>query len=304
MKTVRVYLSTYNGEKYLRTQLDSILNQKNINVDLLIRDDGSRDNTVAIIKEYCKSNNNIELIVGQNEGSWDSFLDLIFGDKNYRKYDYFALADQDDRWHDDKLICAVEQLQTKQDQPALYYSRKILVDGDLQPLPISDEYTELNGLGTSLLETRAFGCTMVFNYNFMNCLRRYRPFVHGYHHDSWIYRLATAIGCIIYDKDCHIDYRLHGNNQSGAPTSRELWMDRLRVLYKKKDDNRRTIAARQIYDNYNDLMSTYNRYYLYHFANIRSSMKSRCIVAFSDFLKPREKVLAIPARILVLLGWM
>ena len=74
MKKVVIMLSTYNGEKYLSEQLDSLVNQTYKNIEILIRDDGSKDNTVSIIEKYMKKYKNIRFIKGENKGFIKSFL--------------------------------------------------------------------------------------------------------------------------------------------------------------------------------------------------------------------------------------
>ena len=98
MEKVIVLMSTYNGEKYIKQQVDSILNQENVSVELVVRDDGSNDNTISILKEYEKAGKLI-WYTGDNKGAAYSFFDLMEYAKNrYDDYCYFALSDQDDIW--------------------------------------------------------------------------------------------------------------------------------------------------------------------------------------------------------------
>ena len=78
METVQVLMSTYNGERFLKQQLDSILSQRGVNVYLLVRDDGSKDGTLSILNDYSKKYTNIEIIEGNNIGACKSFFELIF----------------------------------------------------------------------------------------------------------------------------------------------------------------------------------------------------------------------------------
>lgn len=105
--TVSVLMSTYNGAKYIREQIDSILNQKDVNVELLIRDDGSSDNTAEICKEYQKKNTNIRFYQGENIGVGKSFMELL---KKAPEADYYSFSDQDDVWLEDKLSRAVKMI--------------------------------------------------------------------------------------------------------------------------------------------------------------------------------------------------
>ena len=93
-KKVKVLLSAYNGEKYIVEQVESILNQTYQNIELYIRDDGSKDNTLKVLKPY-QDNPKVHIIQGENVGFIKSFLQLVelSGDA-----DFYSYADQDDVW--------------------------------------------------------------------------------------------------------------------------------------------------------------------------------------------------------------
>ena len=95
MNNICVLMSTYNGGKFLREQINSILNQVNANITLLIRDDGSSDNTLGILKEY-EEQNKLTFYSGKNMGPAMSFIDLLF---SAPEAEYYAFADQDDFHH-------------------------------------------------------------------------------------------------------------------------------------------------------------------------------------------------------------
>ena len=97
-------MSTYNGEKYLREQIDSILKQTQVDAQLIVRDDGSSDGTVRILEEYSRNYPNVSFYQGTNVGVGKSFLELL---KNAPQADYYSFADQDDVWLEDKLNHAV-----------------------------------------------------------------------------------------------------------------------------------------------------------------------------------------------------
>ena len=111
-KKVAVIMSTYNGEKFIREQLDSILNQSYKNIELIVRDDGSKDKTVEIVKEYQAKHKNIKLFEGQNLGFVKSFFELL----KLAEADYYAYADQDDIWIENKIELAVNSLNKLDDQ--------------------------------------------------------------------------------------------------------------------------------------------------------------------------------------------
>ena len=121
-------MSTYNGEKYIRMQLDSILGQTYENLCLLIRDDGSTDRTVSILEEYAKRDNRITYYTGKNIGVIQSFLELLRNSSE--EAGYYAFADQDDVWLPEKIGRAVEKIEAVQ-EPALYCSETYLTDEEL-----------------------------------------------------------------------------------------------------------------------------------------------------------------------------
>lgn len=109
MYTVQVLLSTYNGETYLEEQIESILNQKDVNVRLLVRDDGSIDGTADILRMYATTCENVFYYRGENSGVVASYFRLF--ETSDSDVDFYALADQDDVWEPDKLITACKQLE-------------------------------------------------------------------------------------------------------------------------------------------------------------------------------------------------
>ena len=206
-----ILLSTWNGEKYLRQQLDSLLSQTVIDrMQILVRDDGSSDETVAILKEYEKTGK-LTFYQGKNLGSTQSFFQLLI---DAPKADYYAFCDQDDYWLKEKVGKAVQGIEKIQ-EPALYCSRKIIVDQDLHELPRSDVDPSMSVLDNFIRNNKASGCTMVINHKLREIFLRYRPQMVPFH-DSWIYKLALFFGKVVYSRESYIKYRQHGNNVTGA----------------------------------------------------------------------------------------
>ena len=120
-------MSTYNGEKYIEQQLDSIFKNTK-NVFLYVRDDGSKDRTIEILRNYgIKHAVPIEVNEGENVGSAESFLTAL---RKCPKADYYAFCDQDDVWIDGKLSAATKQIGTT-NQPVLWCSDYQVTDSDL-----------------------------------------------------------------------------------------------------------------------------------------------------------------------------
>ena len=194
MEKVCVLMSTYNGEKYLKEQLDSILNQNSIIVDILIRDDGSTDKTLNILDEYNKKYNNIRYYTGENLKSAKSFLDLLF---TAGEYDYYSFSDQDDVWDRDKLLVAVSKLKEGYN---LYGCKKKIVNSNLEPLNKEDEIPSSLKLGNVILRCRISGCTMVFNRELRNYILKCSPKIISMH-DSWVLKVAVSTGKVFYDEN-------------------------------------------------------------------------------------------------------
>lgn len=113
-------MTTYNGEKYLKEQLDSLLKQVGVSVKILVRDDGSTDQTKSILDTYQKKGL-IDWYCGEHLNAPRGFLDLINRAPNA---DYYAFCDQDDVWDSDKLFIAVNLLSQYDDKLPLLKFRK------------------------------------------------------------------------------------------------------------------------------------------------------------------------------------
>lgn len=217
MKVVTVLMSTFNGEKYLREQIDSILNQEgNFKLELLVRDDGSKDNTTKILDEY-KGKGKLNWYTGSNMGPALSFIDLI---KHSGESDYYSFADQDDFWEKEKLKNAVQNIVKSGSSklPVLYFANASLVDSKLSSLgrnvykaqPRTDFCTLVCAGGL-------LGCTMVMNDNLAHFIRKIQLSGPIVMHDFYAAVLCKALGGrIIYDENPQMKYRQHGNNVVGV----------------------------------------------------------------------------------------
>lgn len=212
---VTVLMSTYNGEKYLQDQLDSIFFQKKVEVRLIVRDDGSSDKTMEILEDNAHRHSNMIILKGErNLGPCKSFLSLI---RSYCDSDYFALADQDDIWDKNKLSIAIDKLETlPKDKPVLYYSNLRIVDENNRFLRNSHTKPLVsNHKHASLIENLATGCTIVYNQKLAEIAFEKQPEDFSMH-DAWLYMVCVFLGNLVYDFEAHINYRLHGKNEIGT----------------------------------------------------------------------------------------
>lgn len=198
---VVVALATYNGGKYLKKQLDSILNQDYQNLFICIRDDGSTDNTLDIIREYENSHDNILLLEShENLGVPNSFYEIL---RECPPASYYAFADQDDIWEPFKISRAVEFLEKEDDNiPLMYCSSFSYYEGEENYIRSFDLTEEVN-IYNSIYFTPALGFTLVFNEKLreMGLRNTKERSSHecGELHDRRFLRVAAVFGKVICD---------------------------------------------------------------------------------------------------------
>ena len=270
MHTISVLMSTYNGGHYLCQQIDSILEQEGVEVRLLVRDDGSTDNTLDILESYAQKGL-LKWYQGENLKSARSFLKLL---QDSDKCDYYAFADQDDYWEADKLRVAIEHLQNLgEDTYALYLAQPQAADQNLNPLP-TIQFKPLNTFGESLVYRFAMGCTMVMNNKLRDVIishEQHYPCMH----DLWVYTIAHAIGAkVIWDDVPHTLNRQHGNNVVGLGEGLlEKWSARFKRFFGKEEERYHQNA--EIREAFYNLMPQENRETIDLFVQAKHSFMKR-----------------------------
>ena len=235
-KKLAILMATYNGEKYIREQLESILSQTYQDFDLYIRDDNSKDNTVEIINEYTKRYPNkifIEVDKKIARGAYKNFMFLLEYVKNIQKYDLFMFSDQDDVWIKDKVETVVNKYneQLNNDIPILIHTDLYVVDKNLNIISNSfvkysklrTEYTDFNKY---LVQNNVTGCTMLINKKLVDLINFKIEYI--IMHDWYFALIASAFGKVIYIDKPTINYRQHGDNTVGAKSGNGI-----RYLYSK-----------------------------------------------------------------------
>lgn len=223
---VNILMSTYNGQEFIAQQIQSIQKQTFENWNLLIRDDGSSDETPKIIADFAKSDARIRFINAdkrENFGVIKNFYTLL----KYEKADYYFFSDQDDVWQPQKLELTLASVEKENNQiPLMVYTDLTVVDRDLQVLHDSMIKTQSHHANTSLLEelteNTVTGGTMMVNH----CLAK--QWKHCYDdlimHDWYLALLAASLGKLIYLDETTELYRQHESNVLGART----WSKRLK----------------------------------------------------------------------------
>ena len=216
LPTVGVVLSSYNGETYICEQINSILNQTYKNLHLFIRDDGSSDNTVALLKAFEKDER-ITCIYGENKGVIKSFYTAT--EVASRSCDYVAFSDQDDYWLPNKIERAVNLLETKPThKPALYCSEYLFCDENLNP----SEKSRLNdgkiNLARCLYENKTSGNTILMNKTLTGMYLSSGCDDVSWH-DWWVALIAYSVGTVVFDNEPTLLYRRTGSNVSPTGSS-------------------------------------------------------------------------------------
>lgn len=223
-------MATYNGERFISEQLDSLIGQTCADWELFINDDGSSDATVNIIESYCKKDSRIHLLdLAKHVGACHNFLTLL---QNVNA-DYYMFCDQDDIWHSDKIEETLDAMKEQESSNKNYDSYKpVIVHTDLRMVDatgscIGESFWKYSRIIPSAIkEFRnyastcvATGCTMLFNKAAKECVR-FNP-SHARMHDAWVTLCVAKNNGIVYAlNSATIDYRQHDNNTVGIPDIR------------------------------------------------------------------------------------
>ena len=250
MASVAVLLSTYNGGRYLGELLDSVLAQKDVDVHVFVRDDGSTDETAEVLRKYRASIDDV--VFGRNVGPAQSFLELVRG---HGGFDYYAYCDQDDVWYENKLKFAVHRLEENgSDEPALFMSTYDVVDDNLsQGFTYDMEFEKPLTLQETIVYRSPSGCTMVFNQCLRDLVAASNPgFVRM--HDFWTLLVAEAFHAnLVVDQIPLLMYRQHGDNAVGIVPSARVRFARL-VQSALHGDNERWRQAHNLLTSYGNAL--------------------------------------------------
>lgn len=234
-ETVDILMAVYNGETYVREQVNSILHQTYGNWNLIIQDDCSNDGTMDLLKPYAREYPE-RIVVKQREKNSGAAQRNFFSMLPDARNRYVMFCDHDDVWLPDKVertLTVIREMEQRGAQrPLLAHTDLSVVDGELRPLAASMVTRQkLNPLGTFeqlLVQNAVTGCTMMVNRPLLDMVKEVPK--RAIMHDWWFALIAAAFGEIGYANEPTILYRQHGGNQVGAKDASSLQynMDRLK----------------------------------------------------------------------------
>ena len=253
--TVAICMATYNGERYLPEQIDSILNQSYDNWVLFIRDDDSADKTQAILDTFqCNHSDRIIVLKGlvnEKRSSWGNFFQILKWVRSNYHFRYFMFSDQDDIWLPDKIektLKCMKETEKSAPGPVLVHTDLKVADENLNEIGSSFfKYRALDSsvrdLNHLLVQNNATGCTMMWNEEMDRIVSSCDG--QAAMHDWWFSLVACCFGKISVVLDPTILYRQHENNVIGATKVNTLGFIIMRLMGKNRVKETLEMSVRQ-----------------------------------------------------------
>ena len=284
-KKIDILMATYNGEKYLVEQLDSIINQTYRNWNLLIRDDNSTDKTLEIIQNYHKKDKRIKILKDNkgNLGIVRNFEELLKSSES----EFIMFSDQDDIWVENKLDMYLKMIEKIKNKGFMIHSDAILFDKNKSNI-LKDTFISKKAINKGL-ENVFFnyfvqGATILISKEIKNFILPFPKEV--YLHDRYIHLISELFFERIFVNKALIYYRQHGDNQIGAKnTIREL-------LSKRYFDERDRQLIKVIYNKYGSLLTEDKKKLIEEYFKITDIEKNR----FNRFLNLKKSKISIPLK--------
>lgn len=302
MSGTAILLSTYNGERYLRDQIESILTQTSTDWRLYVRDDGSTDATRVMLTGLAMRDSRISLFFEANLGVAGSFFRLLRTAGEAASV--YVFCDQDDIWHPEKLAVQAAALAGRSGSPALTYSALRLVDAAGAPLarqyslPAAPEFPNI------LVQNRIAGCTMAINAAAASLVRENLPDpTNVVMHDWWILLVVSAFGTMLPTPDILVDYRQHGGNVIGIKNGLAGSVQRLRRVLAQRGRNRLMAQATAFLQLFGDELSPRQRNSVEHLLRTgRGPFRQRLYGVFDRSFQRTSRFDDLTLRLLAVVG--
>lgn len=288
MSDVSIVLATYNGGRFLREQLESILSNTYQFWNVEICDDGSTDNTIEIAEEYVKKYPN-KITLHKNHENLGITMNFLEGAKR-AKGNYIMFCDQDDVWLPHKIERTLNRMQEEEqragrDVPIAVFTDAKVVDIRLRKM--YDSFYKTGALDTKkldlphlLIENKVIGCTTMFNRALLQQLKELPEFAR--YHDWWIALVAAVFGKLCFLDEVTIQYRQHGGNMVGSQSFFKYAIERTKYIKVQKASLRTTEKqAWNFYEIYKNQMLEEQKQVIYDFAYLNNM----------NWLERRDKVI-------------
>ena len=231
---VSIVLCTYNGEKYLEEQLNSIINQTYKNLEIIISDDCSTDNTISILEKY-KHFNNFHIFLNKENLGFNKNFELAISRANGY---YIALCDQDDAWDLNKIDILVSSIE----EESLVYANSMLVDENLKSLNKTlEDKLKVNFISSNSMLNFIFGnCVSAHAILFKKEIVDFLNFPRNIYFDQYIAMVCASKNGVKYINKNLVLYRQHSNNtlaQNGFKKRKSIFHKIKTKLEKKIKDN-------------------------------------------------------------------
>lgn len=281
MDMVSIVMASYNGEKYLGEQIDSIMSSTYQDFEIFIVDDGSQDNTMEILEQN-KEKYPDKIHISQNESNMGvtlNFLNAI----NKTTSDYVMLCDQDDVWNKDKIARTLKKVKQMEVQFGKNIATAVFTDAYVVNDKLELIYESffrsgrlnprLIDLSHLLMENKLIGCTVMINGALRRILQSYPLPKKAKFHDGWLGLIAASFGRIGFINEPTLLYRQHSANVVGNSSFLSYILSRVRNLSKQRE------ALRSLYIQAAEFANLYN--------DLFDSKKLEVIVRFSKLHKER-----------------
>lgn len=248
-KKVVILMATYNGEEYIREQLDSIKQQSHRNWELIVRDDNSSDHTMNILKEYEQEDSRIKILQDSNGNlgqckNFDVLMQYALNRSKLNDSLYFMFSDQDDVWNNNKIELSVKKIirienSNTDDSPILVYTNYLVSDSQLSQKEVAYKkpffYSKKELASRLFIQNWVMGCTTIINKSLLKLAVNIPDVAEN--HDNWIAILSSLAGKIEYVNEVTMIHRIHSNNVTTKLNTTSLIPRLSRVFNRFKNNN-------------------------------------------------------------------
>lgn len=298
---VTVVMSTYNGAHYLTQQLDSIFAQQSVNVECLVRDDGSTDNTVEVLNCYAAHEPRLSVIRGTNIGWRRSFLVAL---SQASEADFYAFSDQDDIWKPEKLAASIDMIpEGQRGDICLVHCNKVKVDDDFHELPRQQhKIPRPSSVGWAVLNGYAQGCASVMTRRMRDVVIRDMPLDRNWGHDYWVGLIGYLFGNVYYNSEPLFYHVIHGGNGGNVSDTGNLFTNQFRKLKRIFDKGHFPNPADILLNHYSDLMSEDQKTFFTRIARYRKSQSLKRWLIHDSGIYPQSRMERLMFRLFVMFG--